>query len=336
MLSGLILIPTIVLLVILAGLFAGAETGIYQLSRLRLRLGIENKQLSFIMLGKAMHDSPSLLLSTLIGTNLAHYFAASIVTFMMLHRVRAEHAAELFATFITAPTLFIFSELIPKNVFFYRADTLMPALGTVLFTFQKLFTLSGIIPVLKFITRAFAGLTGTPTSTKTVISDVREHHIEAILQETREEGFLSTVQTDIINRIVLIPNIRLRAVMTPVNKVRTVAQDSDAAALLAVLKKYPFTRLPVCDRSPGNVVGFVNIYEVLSSPQPFADLRTFIKPIRNLPADMTVIDAINTMQREKQKIALITRPGHPGAERPLGIVTMKDLVEELLGELVEW
>jgi CBS domain containing-hemolysin-like protein len=80
----------------------------------------------------------------------------------------------------------------------------------------------------------------------------------------------------------------------------------------------------------------VDIYEALSSSEPFTDLRSFIKPIPRLAADTTVIDAMNTMQRENQKVALVTRSGHLGGERYIGIVTMKDVVEELLGELVEW
>lgn len=336
MVSSLILIPTIVFFVVLAGLLSGAETGIYQVSRLRLQLGVERKQWSFLVLGKAMHDSPGLLLSMLIGTNLAQYVATSIVTVMLLSSVQAEHTAGLFATLITAPALFVFAELIPKNIFFYRADSLMPALSSVLFALHKVFTLCGVVPLLKFISGVFARLTGTPTSTKTVISDVREHHIEAILHETREEGFLSSVQTDIINRIIHVPNIRIRSVMTAINKVQMVAQDCDSAGLMKMLEKHRFTRLPVYDRWPGNIVGFVNIYEALSSPEPFTDLRSFTKPIPKLAADTTVIDAMNTMQRENQKIAVVTRSGHLGGERPVGIVTMKDLVEELLGELVEW
>ena len=52
--------------------------------------------------------------------------------------------------------------------------------------------------------------------------------------------------------------------------------------------------------------------------------------------DITVIDAIDYMRKENQKILLVTRAGLAGREKPLGIVTMKDLVEELLGELAEW
>ena len=336
MANNMILIGAAVFFVILAGLFAGAETGIYRLSRLRLRLGIEKKQLSYVILGRAMHDSPGLLLSMLTGTNLAHYFTTSIVTVMLLREMEVEHAAELFAMLIVAPTLFVFSELIPKNIFFYRSDYLMPSLGGVLFAFQKLFTWSGIVPLLRNLSRLFAKLTGTTASAKTVLSDVREHHIKAILQETHEEGLLSPVQTDLINRIVGIPNIYIKSVMTPINKVEMIAQDSDKSALSTKLKKCSFTRLPVYDNLPTNIIGFINIYEAVSSGEDFTDLRGFTKPIRKLAANTRVIDAINIMQKENQKMVLVTRTDRAERERPVGIVTMKDLVEELLGELTEW
>ena len=116
MVNGVILISVIVFAIILAGFFAGAETGIYQLSRLRLRLGTEKKRLSFVILGKCLRDSSALLISMLIGNNLSHYLATSVVTYVLLSKVEVAHTAELFATLITAPVLFVFAELIPKSI----------------------------------------------------------------------------------------------------------------------------------------------------------------------------------------------------------------------------
>ncbi len=336
MVNNIVLILAVVLFVVLGGLFSGAETGLYQLSRLRLRLGIEKKRLSFVVLGKVMRDSPGLLLSMLIGTNLANYLATSIVTLILLSKMEVEHTAELFATLLTAPTLFVFSELVPKNIFFYRADSLMPYFAPVLFVFHKILTWSGIVPLLKFISRVFARLGGAPVSAKKVISNVRPSHIKAIFRETREEGFLSAVQADIIDRVASIPNITIKSVMTPINKVEMVEQNSDNSALLSKLKKSAFTRLPVYEDRPANIVGFINIYEVLGSGQGFRNLRSFVKPIRQLASDTVVSDAMSIMRKENQKIVLVTRAGHAGREKPVGIVTMKDLVEELLGELTEW
>jgi putative hemolysin len=336
MINSIILILVVVFAVILSGLFSGAETGMYQLSRLRLRLGVEKKRLSFVILGRSLRDSSALLLSMLIGTNIGNYLTTGVVTCLLLKQMEVEHTAELFATLITAPLLFVFSELIPKNIFFYRSDTLMPCVAPVLYAFHKLFTWCGIVPLLKFMSRVFSQLAGVPMPSETPLAAVRQSHIRAVLRETREEGFLSPVQTDIINRLASISRLSIRSVMTPIKKARTVDVNSDNSKLLKELKESPFTRLPVYERQPSNIIGFINIYECLSSPQQFADLRNFIKPIRKLGADTIVTEAINVMQSESQKIVLVTRIGHAGRETPIGIVTMKDLVEELLGELAEW
>jgi CBS domain containing-hemolysin-like protein len=288
------------------------------------------------MLGRAMDDSTGLLLSILIGNNLTHYLVTSIVTIFLLSKLGAEHTAELFATLITAPILFVFAELLPKNIFFYRADFLMPCVAPILFSFKTLLTWCGMVPVLKFVSRIFARLIGSPRPSETAITAVRQSHIRTVLRETREEGFLSPVQTDIMNRLASISHLSVKSVMTPIGKAQTVDSNFDNSTLLRKLKKSAFTRLPVYEHHPANIVGFINIYDCLSSPEQFTDLPDFIKPIRKLGADTVVAEAINIMQSENQKIVLITRVGHAGRERPIGIVTMKDLVEELLGELADW
>jgi len=193
-----------------------------------------------------------------------------------------------------------------------------------------------IVPLLKNLSRIFAQLVGSPAPSKTAITAVRRPYIRAIFEETREEGFLSAVQTDIINRLVSISHLSIKSVMTPINKAQTADVNSDNSSLLKKLKKSAFTRLPVYEHQSANIVGFINIYDCLSSTEQFTALHNFIKPIRRLGADTVVTEAINVMQSENQKIVLVTRAGHAGPERPIGIVTMKDLAEELLGELTEW
>lgn len=339
MISTIILIYIAVLMVVLSGLFAGAETGVYRLSRLRLQLGIERKRLSFILLGKAMRDNTGLLLSMLIGNNLTHYIVTSIVTYILwknLLNVKAAHTAELFATLITAPILFVFTELIPKNIFFYRADYVMPFFAPLVFVFHKVFSWCGAVPLLRYVAGIFARLTGSYVPSKARTTTGQRHHIKAIIADSREEAILSAVQTNIISRLVNISDIHIRSVMTPINRVQMIDVNSDKSTLLNMLKEHDFTRLLVVDGQPTNIVGFINIFEALSLPEQFGDLHNFIKPIRGLRADTTVIDAINFMRRENQKMILVMSISHTGRERPIGIVTMKDLVEELVGELTEW
>jgi CBS domain containing-hemolysin-like protein len=317
-------------------LFSGAETGLYQLSRLRLRLGVEKKHLPFVILDRCLHDSSGLLLSMLIGTNLANYLTTSIVTGMFLVEVGNEHKAAFFATLVTVPILFVFSELIPKNIFLYRADFVMPYLSPLLYAFHKLLSWCGVVPLLRLISSLFTQLAGLSASSKTVITSAQRHKVQAILHDTHEEGFLSPVQSEIVNRLVGISHVHIGSVMIPTNNVEMVDVNSDDSALLNKLNKCAFSRLPVTEGRNGNIIGFIGIYEALNSSEKFADLRGFIKPIRKLDADVTVIDAMNIMQKENHKIVLVVRAGRFGRQRPAGILTMKDLVEELLGELAEW
>jgi putative hemolysin len=320
--------------VILSGVFSGLETGIYRLSRLRLRLGTEKGDLKYVLLSKAMQDSSALLLTLLIANNVANYLATSTMTYLFL-TVASEGVAELLATSLTAPVLFVFSESLPKNLFLYRADFLAPYLAPFLYVVHRLLTWSGVVPLLRLITRSFAWLIGTSTPPRRAIVSSQSHHVRAILRDTEEEGLLSHVQAEMIDRITNIPNLRLGAVMVLLARVQAVSLRSDRAMLLNELRRHAFTRLPVWQDSPGNIIGFVNIYDALADTEAFQTLERFLRPIRSLDADTLVTDAIEFLRREHAEIVLVTRR-RALRDAPVGIVTMKDLVEELMGELAEW
>jgi putative hemolysin len=321
---------------ILAGLFAGAEIGVYRLSRVRLRLGIESRQWLFVVLGSIMQDSGGLLLSLLLAAGLTEYVATSIVTGMFLNAVGSEYAAELLTALAAAPALFIFSELIPKNVFLQRADRLTPLLSPLLWIAHRLFTWCGIVPLLRLASQALGRLTHSAVPAPTAIDSAQQHQVRALLAETREEGLLSPVQSEIADRIVNIPRLRLSAVIVPMNRVQSLDIHSNRAALLDRLRRSAITRFPVWEGSPTQIVGFIHIYDVLMSSVSFDDLRPFVQPISHLDAETPIIDAIQTMRQSGLEIVLVVRTRRSGRDIPMGIVTMKDLVEELLGELAEW
>lgn len=104
-----------VVLVAVGAFVSGSETGIYRMSRVKLRLGVEQNKPLFTLLGKTMHDSTALVFSMLIANNLVHYLVTSFVTVILLSSLANPHTAELYTTVILAPVLFVFSEVIPKK-----------------------------------------------------------------------------------------------------------------------------------------------------------------------------------------------------------------------------
>ena len=334
MIDNILLFLFVIFIIILAGLISGAETGLYQLSRIKLRIGAEQKHFFFIILSKIIKDSSSMLLTMLVVINLLQYLTTSVVIYVLVSKFKIEENVEFYTALIIGPVLFMYTELIPKNIFFYRADNIMPYLAPMLFVVHKFLTYCGIISLLRAFANFFAKLTGSHSTSNTIIQKSQRHHINAILKDTHDEGLLSSVQSEIINRIVSIPTINLSSVMIPINKTQMVPITSSKALLIDMFSKVPFTRLLVYDRFKSNIVGFVEIYDCLSGDNDFNNLNDFLKPIRKINANTPFTQTVKIMQQEKHKIALITKTSQ--SQKPLGIVTMKDLVEELFGELIEW
>ncbi len=320
--------------IFLSGAFSGLETGIYRLSRLRLRLGEEKGDLRYVLLSRTMRDSSALLLTLLVANNLANYLATSSVTYLFL-TVAPDRAAELLATSLTAPLLFIFGESLPKNLFLCRADVLTPYLGPFLYVVHKILTWSGVGPLLRLVSWLLARMVGAPVAPKRVMVSSQIHHVRTILRDTQEEGLLSHLQSEMLDRVVDIPSLRLSAVMIPMAKVQAVPVQADRATLLEELRKHSFTRLLVWRDQPSNIVGFLNVYDALAGSDGFQSVQECLLPIRNLDAETLVTDAIEVLRREQVKMILVTRR-RGSKDVPMGIVTMKDLVEELMGELAEW
>ena len=313
---------------VLAGLFAGSETGLYQISPLRIRLGLQAGHLPYKAMARLMNDRSALLFSMLVGTNLTQYLATSVVTHAFLEYEQNPYTAQILTTAITAPLLFIFSELIPKNVFYYRADVLMPLVANILYLFHKCFTYCGIVPFLRTLAHLIARYSGLQTSAKSATSASQRHRMEAIIRDTHDEGLLTHIQTDIIGRVIGNPPIRVRSVMSPIAKEDTLSIQTLPQELLTRLYKNEKTIYLVTEESSGHCAGYVNVYDVLTCSESVESLESLIKPITVFLPDTPVIDAISQMRGSGSPVALVSKTGHE--KQPLGVITLHELLDEIL------
>jgi len=215
----------------------------------------------------------------------------------------------------------------------------MPRIVPALWAFNKIFTITGTVWLLKVISSFFTRLFGGAAEATTAISASRAGQIKQIVHETREEGILSSVQNDIINRLLKMPDINISVVMTPISKTEMINLHSDRGAVLKKLGRSGFTNLPVFESTKSNIIGYIRIYDVLAEEEEFRDLRRFLMPLETFAATTPVIEAMNNMRKRNLKIVMVgtnTNEKQKKSQRALGIVTMKDLVEEFTGELAQW
>ena len=313
----------------LSAFFSGSETGFYRLSRFRLRLGVEQNRRFYGTLFQLVRDGQSLMMSILIGNNLINYALTSMVMALLLRRLSDPGLAELYTTALLTPFLFVFGEMIPKILFYHWADVLIPRLTWLLWFTHKIFTLSGAVAALRWISDGLSRLLGLGADTATAVDAAQRHQVFQIIHETREEGLLSHVQREMIERLLQIPNVSVQTVMTPYEAVEKVPLGLSRSMLIAHLAKTSYVRQLVCGPD-GDIMGYIPIFEVLGGEQEFSDLGRFVRPVIRLSPACSAIEAMNTLCRKREKIAVVQSPQ---SQEPLGIVTLTDLVEELTGEL---
>jgi CBS domain containing-hemolysin-like protein len=331
-----LLILWIILLLVLSAFFSGVETGIYRLSRFTLRIGVEQRRPFFRELQRAIEDGQGLILSLLIGNNLVNYGLTTTVTILLLKKFNSTHLAEFYTTVIITPTIFILGELIPKNIFFYRANSLVGGLAPLICFFWRLFTLSGAIGFLRILFRLFSRLLGLSVDTAAAVDVTQRGQVRAIIQETRDEGLLSSLQKEMMHRLINIPEVPAADIMVPLYQVEMAEVRSTRNALIEIIRRCPHRHIPVYEKDRTTVLGFIDIYETLGTGGDFQTIRPFVRPIVRLRASASALDAIALLRTTAQRIALIVvdTPGKwLDQKKPLGILTLKDMVEELTGEL---
>lgn len=324
-----------VILIALSAFFSGSETGVYRLSRLAVRIGVQEKRPFYNLLSKTINDSQGLILSILIGNNIANYFTTSITTSLILVLFHESSDPELYTTIIVTPLLFVFGEVVPKSIYYYRADKLMLRFSPLLWAFHNLFSAIGLIFILKLFSKLFAKLFKVSSIEEQASQTIVSKHIEGILQDTKEEGYLTHIQNDIVKRVVNIFHVSITNIMVPYNKVICVESSISKDDFIEVFKKSHFTRYLVYEKNRENVIGYVNVYEAMREKTSF-DLKDYIKPLYRFTPNTPIIRALNKMHNDDLEISLIAKARRKGHFLPLGIVTLKDLAEEITGEIKEY
>ena len=312
--------------VIMQSMFCGMEIGIYVLNKIRLDLGAEAGRKGAELLRKQLDNPENLLVVLLIGTNLAAYTATFAVR-AMFDLAGAGSYAGLYTIAVAAPTLFIFAESLPKNLFRRSAETLVYRLAWLIRAASLLFNACGAAPLVRGFARLLMRLAGRGDRPPRRMVPLG---MGAIVAEGAASGALTPMQSVMAERVMRIREVTLRDVMTPMRAVARADAAVSRDELIETIRGHEFSRLPLID-GHGQVAGILDTYDVLmgaGDEQPAE--KAADPPI--MPASMAVTDALYRLQREHNVMAVVADE----RGRHVGIVTVKDLVEEIVGEIEAW
>ena len=311
------------LLLVCAAFFAVTETSMASASRSRIKASAERgdfraKKTLYVL------DNFDLAISTLlICTNIVHIAAASIVTLAVTRKWGV--SAVSISTIITTIVVFFAGEMLPKSVAKKYSDTLALSCAPVLCFFMKLF--APLSKLLTWIGQAAAKLTPGDSQIS-----VTEDELYDIIEDMTEEGSLDEDQGDLISSALQFGDVTVESVLTPRVDIVAININSSHAELLSLIKSTNHSRLPVYEGSIDNIIGVLQIRKYIKAYlrlgenldiKPMLDVVLFVHQSTNIDVLLPILS------KRKLNIAVVT-DNYGGT---LGIVTVEDILEELVGEI---
>ena len=306
---------------------SGTETGIYVLNRVRLAVRAGRGEKRALRLRAEVRRPESLLSTLLLSNNIANYAGSLGVAAILNQQDLGPFTVVVLNTLLVVPLLFIFGETLPKDLFRTRADSWVYVMAMPLKIARWLFTMIGLVPLLDVIARFGAKLLGGSSG----LELGPRSRMAMLLRESVLAGGLTSDQVSLADRVLAMEHLTVATEMTRWSGVVKIKASDGSAGLAAAPGRTQRSRLPVVD-GRGQVQGMVNVLDTLLDPD--AKLEDILKPVPRFPANTRVLDALEQLRRDREPMAIVVSADGGGS--PIGLVTLKDLVEPMTGDLAAW
>ena len=315
-------------LLILSIFFSASETAYSALNRIRLKSmadrGQKGSRRAKMALG--LHEDFNKLLSTiLVGNNIANLSAASVCAVLFVRRFGDIGAT--ISTAVLAVVVVVFADVTPKVLAKESPEKVAIVLAPFLRFFVLLFT-----PFNAFFTlwKRFLGLIIKPSADKAFT----EEELFTIVEEAKQEGVIDEDDRELLHNALEFNDQQVKDVLTPRMDVKGLAKDATPVEIAEKFKSTGLSRLPVYEESLDHILGVLHMRDFYNNTtsgkwNENASLEKIItKPIYVAPLT-NLGDLIEKLKKEKSHMAIVSDE-YGGTE---GIVTMEDILEELVGEI---
>ncbi len=323
------LLIILVVLFVFSAFFSASEAALIALNKVRLRHLVERKRRGARRIYGLVSRMDRLIATLLVGNNLVNTAIAAIATYIFTQLFGAGKGL-LIATFGITIVLVIFAELTPK-IFATNHPEGVAFFGRHLISFL-IFLLTPITKVLTVISNGVIHLMGGNPHYRSPL--VTEEEIKMMIQIGKEEGFYGDNERKMLERIFHFDEIEARDVMTPLDRVTAVSVDEREPDIERILLEEGHNRIPVYKDTRANIVGIIYVRDLLylfknSSLIHLSDLMS--APFF-VPPHQKVAELLKEFQKRKIQIAIVR---DPKTDRAVGLVTLEDLIEEIIGEIEE-
>ena len=321
----------ILVLIALSAFFSSSEIAMFSLPPHRLEALVEDRVPNARTLKELKDDPHRLLVTILVGNNIVNIAMSSIATGLLaLYLTRGQAVAV--ATFGITALVLLFGESAPKSYAVENTESWALRISRPL-KFAE-YVLMPLIVVFDYLTRQINRITGGRSAIET--SYVTREEIQDIIETGEREGVLDEDERQMLQRTLRFNRTIAKEVMTPRLDMTAVPRDADPEEAIQECIRSGHARVPVYEGSLDNIIGVVGIRDLVRDSvygENDGDLALddLIEPTLHVPESKNVDELLREMRESRTHMVIVI--DEFGTTE--GLVTMEDLTEEIVGEILE-
>lgn len=318
-----ILFIVLIVLLALSAFFSSAETALTTVNRIRIRnLADEgNKNAKTVL--KITDDSSKMLTAILIGNNIVNLSAASLTT-TLAYSLGGSMVA--IASGILTVAILLFGEITPKTMATIHAEKVSLAYAPIIHIFMKIMTplviiINGMTNIVLFILRV------DPNDHKRAMT---ENELRTIVNVSHEDGVIESEEKEMIYNVVDLGDAKAKDVMVPRVHVTFADVNCTYEELIDIFREDKFTRLPIYEDTTDNVIGTINMKDLLlyDNTKEF-HIRDILREAYFTYEYKNISELLVEMRQASFNIAIVLDEYGETS----GLITLEDILEEIVGEI---
>lgn len=319
------LIVVMIILVMLSAFFSATETAFSAVNKTKLRIKAQDGHKGAKNALELSEKYDRLLSTILIGNNIVNITLATLSTVLFTRVLRGdrEAMAATVSTIVSTLVVLIFGEISPKMIAKEKSETIAIVTGyPIRFFMVLLFPLSV----------AFSGLKILLTKIFKFKNEekITEEELLTMVEEAQEDGSLDKAERELISSSIEFDDVLVEDILVPRVGVIAVSVDMSMEEIKRLFLEHNFSRMPVYRGTIDTVIGMIhNIDFFAALERGETNIRDAISPTAVATEHMKISTLLKSMQRQKVHMAIVVDE-YGGT---LGIATLEDILEELVGEI---
>ncbi len=325
--SIIIQVVALALLLVSSGFFSASETALMSLSKIRIRHMQEEGVKGANLVGKLTSDSGKLLSSILVGNNIVNIAATSLSTSLFINLLNGPEGVPV-ATAVMTILVLIFGEITPKTIAANNSEKVAILVSKPI----KLIivVLTPIVWVFNIITNIIFKLFGIKTNIGQPY--ITEEELKTMVNVGHEEGVLEIEERQIINNVFQFGDMQAKEAMVQRLDMICINVEDSYEDIITIFKEEQFSRMPVYEESVDDIIGIVNIKDIVFLSEDEInnfDIKNYLREAFFTYEFKKITELLEEMKKDKSQMAIVVDE-YGGTS---GLITIEDLVEEIVGEI---